>query len=201
MKTFEEFVLEDAGSSDRGCIMHMLDSQMTNEIRAKQLTIDPEDLHENGIEDDVHITVLYGLLRDDPSAFIRAILDLKVDHKSWTETDPTYKLGKFSLFENEEFDVLKVDVESPDLHAMNTFFKSRFAYDKGYYPGYNPHVTVAYLKPGTGQKYVNDVHTVETLGANISTITYSGFKDSNGKRSHIMLDMHPFSMNMVTKKK
>ena len=72
-----------------------------------------------------------------------------------------------SLFENGKFDVLKFDVGYTDkkssfLHDCNEEL-TKLPY-KSDFPDYHPHMTVAYLKPGMGNKYVmafkNEEHEV-----------------------------------------
>ena len=60
-----------------------------------------------------------------------------------------------TLFENEKFDVLKYDVVPGILAEANKVVSDKFP-NTDTYPDYHPHVTVAYLKPGTGKKYVNE---------------------------------------------
>lgn len=50
-----------------------------------------------------------------------------------------------------DIDVLKIDVHSPDLHRLNTLLKQLPHVDT--HPTYQPHVTLAYVKPGRGAYY------------------------------------------------
>lgn len=99
-----------------------------------------------GIEDEPHITVLYGLHTDD-------VNDVKNVLKDFTGSI-TVKLGKISLFKNDKFDVLKIDVESDDLKKLNSIIKTLKNENK--YPVYHPHLTLAYVKKGTCDKYEGD---------------------------------------------
>ena len=85
----------------------------------------------------------YGLLNHDPVAM-----------KSLIVTVDSIKiiLGRMSLFENEE-DVLKIDVDSPDLIRLNKLICDRFKYEDSY-PVYVPHLTISYLRKGTGNPYI-----------------------------------------------
>lgn len=65
-----------------------------------------------------------------------------------------YRFSGISLFENEKFDVLKFDVESEDLIEMNRVVSASFACNDSC-SIYHPHATIAYLKKGKGEKYVN----------------------------------------------
>lgn len=104
---------------------------------------------EYGRETEPHVTALYGLtgLGDD----VRLVKGVAKKHSPIDLT-----LGKMSVFSNPDshYDVLKLDVESPGLHAMNASLKN-LPY-KSDFPNYHPHLTLAYLKKGQAQKYVGD---------------------------------------------
>ncbi len=96
-----------------------------------------------GLESEPHITLLYGLHSDE-------IEDDQVLDISSKEIQ-SVGLGNPSLFENEKFDVLKLDAEADFLYDINKNL-SKLPHTTDY-PNYHPHCTVAYLKPGTGKKY------------------------------------------------
>lgn len=116
------------------------------DLQAFGAQIPDSDLAEDGREDKPHITVKFGLHDDDPAA-VRALLA--------GEGPIRARLGKTSFFPNGESgagDVLKVDIDSPDLHRLNKkIAAARPTTDT--HPTYVPHATIAYLKPGLGQKY------------------------------------------------
>lgn len=106
--------------------------------------IPSKELAENGREDVPHVTVKYGLHFCSPSARLRRVIE---------EFGPiTATLGETTLFKNDEADVLKVDVDSADLHRLNALV-SKVIPTHTTHPTYIPHVTIAYLKPGIGKKY------------------------------------------------
>ncbi len=100
-----------------------------------------------GRELEPHVTSLYGLTGegDTPGAVAQAVRG----HGPATVT-----LGKLSLFSNPDapYDVLKADVDSPDLHALNASLRD--LPHQNDYPDYHPHMTLAYLKKGMGAPYV-----------------------------------------------
>jgi 2'-5' RNA ligase len=118
--------------------------QLPDDIAAaiKRFHIKPEHLGEEGREKDPHVTVRYGLHADDPDV---------VRDKLKDETRGEARLGKTSLFQNDDADVLKVDVNSPDLHRLHEKLGSLPHTDT--HPDYHPHATIAYLRPGTGRHY------------------------------------------------
>ena len=105
--------------------------------------IDKNDLHENGKDNQPHITIKYGLLTDDYS-LIRKCLSGQTSGKAY--------MGRLSLFENDEYDVLKVTCSGSALHRLHRTLNQLPHED--YFLKYNPHATIAYLKKGTGKKYL-----------------------------------------------
>lgn len=94
-----------------------------------------------GAEREQHITVKYGLLtRECPD-------DLKEIAK---ETSPfPIWLGEIGLFTtNPNFDVVKINIESPGLRELNQRVSSAVP-NEDTHPQYNPHATIAYVHKGT----------------------------------------------------
>ena len=61
-----------------------------------------------------------------------------------------------STFDNEDYEVLKFDVDSDLLRKMNKAFRGLPHTND--YDDYNPHMTVAYLRPGTSSKYIENLN-------------------------------------------
>jgi 2'-5' RNA ligase len=147
MKTYTQFVNENEGINEGekyeyGCAMLYLAAE---EIANLQKEIAEEDLQGKGLEDDYHVTLLYGLHSDE-------ISDDEIMKTCCEPVYPKVRLYNVSLFENPEFDVLKFDAECPMLTEVNRKLV-KFPHTTNF-PDYHPHATIAYLKPGTGQKYV-----------------------------------------------
>lgn len=139
---------ENDASRSYACLM--LDcSDFKQELKAIQDQIDEDDIYTeeegHGLENDPHITVLYGIHDQDVESVKDQLGDL---------SPCDYQLSGLSLFENEKFDVLKCSVKSADLKAMNKRCTDNLEYTNSY-PDYVPHLTVAYLLPGTGKKYTS----------------------------------------------
>ncbi len=115
-------------------------------IPDSQLYIDPKEGYESGREDTPHITVKYGLDTVEP----KDVEPLLADQRPIAA-----KLGKVSIFEVDNYDVVKVDIESPELHALNKKIADNLKVTDTY-PDYKPHATIAYVKKGEGQKYAGD---------------------------------------------
>lgn len=148
IKLFEEFILEKSGDSySSGCAMIYFSFPKIKEIHNM---IDEDDLYIEegdrtfGIEDEPHTTLLYGLDEGVTPQQVEEILD--------KFTFYTCKVHNASLFENE-YDVLKFDVNGDNLHECNEELK-KLPYENSY-PDYHPHLTIAYLKKGKGKKYVD----------------------------------------------
>jgi len=116
-----------------------------------KLLVNPEDVYVGdmefgGIQDDPHVTVLYGYHDDvKPGDVMTASDDV-------LPGDIELELNTLSVFENDEYDVIKFEVVSKELTDLNTKMRSKFNHTSTH-PGYNPHVTLAYVKKGMGKKY------------------------------------------------
>jgi 2'-5' RNA ligase len=136
----------ESGPYEYGCVMLYLDfdeSNLTSVIADKDLYDD--DSGKYGTEDEPHVTLLYGLHSNVTPQIIQQILD-RIHFGDIRLTNP-------SLFENSEYDVLKFDAAGEGLQIANQTFSK--LPNSNEYPDYHPHMTVAYLKKGKGQFYVN----------------------------------------------
>lgn len=101
-------------------------------------------------ERETHITILYGIKETVPVSEIQAFCD--------TLPMLVAKLGSINLFVQPEQDVLKIDVESPQLEEVNRRLKEYLGAENiepSKYP-YNPHVTLAYTKSGAMQHFAGN---------------------------------------------
>jgi 2'-5' RNA ligase len=97
-----------------------------------------------GREDEIHITVLYGI-HSESSQQTRELLR--------KTKSLSIKLGRVKLFSNNDrFDVVYVEAENESLYDMNRRFKNHIKYTNRY-PKYEPHVTIAYVKKGKGLEH------------------------------------------------
>ncbi len=124
-------------------------------INPEELYIDNED-SSFGLENEPHTTLLFGLHDDVKTSDVKKI----IDKHQYGECI----LHNASLFKNEKYDVLKFDVKYPTrggefLHKTNADLK-KLPHTSSF-PDYHPHTTIAYLKPGKGQKYVNSLKDKE----------------------------------------
>lgn len=154
IKTEEELIWESysqpkvieerSGGIEYGCLMVYLDEDSANEIRQFcQDTFNPEVLAEYGIEDEPHITCQYGFHGDVTPEEITEFINK-------TNNPISVNLNTVTRFENDEYDVIKVDVDSDDLHKLSDEIREHF---RGRleitFPEYHPHMTLAYVKKGS----------------------------------------------------
>ena len=152
IKNFEKFILENKRMYEYGCLMLDFDLPNWNSFLDK---IKIEDLYKSeneryGLEDKPHITILYGFHDEVNAETIRECLGGEVN------TPIKIKIDSIDIFENEEYDVVKLNVESSQLRKLNALCK-KLPYTTDY-PDYNPHMTIAYVKKGEGAKYRESVN-------------------------------------------
>jgi hypothetical protein len=123
-----------------------LSANISKEIYAwGKANISDEELTGDGRqpEDDIHITLKYGLHNHDP-----------FELRPFTSSGPIdVTLGEISVFENDDADVVKLSIDSPKLHEYNEIVSNNFEHSDTH-STYLPHLTVAYVKPGLGKKYL-----------------------------------------------
>jgi 2'-5' RNA ligase len=136
--------------------------------------IKDEDLADDGCEDKPHITAFYGLVADTPAEVEKAV-------KGFGPVKA--KLGAISLFQNpdKDFDVVKIEVESRDLHRLNGILRK--LPNENEYPDYKPHCTLAYVKRGKGKDYLK-LGSLAGTAMEFSELVFSG---KDGKKTSIKL--------------
>jgi len=169
IKKFQDFkmVSEKTGDSyEFGCAMVYFDfpeiEEIHDMIKKDDLYIEEED-RSYGLEDEPHVTLLYGLHSKE------------VKDSDVIECCKNYNIGDIvlhnaSLFKNEKYDVLKFDADNKNLYKINKDL-SEFP-NTNSYPDYHPHSTIAYLKKGKGIEYVEKLMGKEFV-VNPSKIVYS----------------------------
>ena len=157
-----------------GCLMAFFDiPNWETKVLGK---ISEQDLYDEpgfGLEHEPHVTVLYGFHQDSTD-----IDELKKTVDEYVEKPIKIEIKKVSVFENEKFDVLKFDIESPELRELNKICAEKFEHTNSY-KDYHPHMTIAYLKKGVAAKYVKEFKPGSII-LNGEDFVYS---DSSGKVS------------------
>jgi DNA ligase D-like protein (predicted 3'-phosphoesterase) len=135
---------------DYGCLMAYPPKELVDKVLALHKDIDPEDVYDDegdkGLETEPHVTILYGFNSDDDRRVWRQVGNLQ---------SLTAELGETSLFENPNYDVLKLDVTGPGLQNLHDKVKDDI-WTTETHKDYKPHMTIAYLKKGKGKKYAGN---------------------------------------------
>jgi len=133
--------------NEYGCLM--LRTFLPETIKNKLPEIDLDDVSDDGIEKQHHITLLYGLHES---------VSWKECKNKLENFDPIsdVKLTNITFFDNDDADVLICEVESETLHKMNKKLKTLPHQET--FPEYKPHMTIAYLKKGCGEKYTREIN-------------------------------------------
>lgn len=153
-----------------------LPSELSADVLAMGKKIPDADLAPDGRETDPHITVKYGLHGDNADELRTLLAD---------EKPITVRLGKTSSFKGVEggtADAVIAEADSPDLHRLNKKIADALPHTDTY-PDYKPHATIAYVKPGLGEKYAgrND------LQGKTATIDRIVFSSKSGEQVEIPL--------------
>jgi 2'-5' RNA ligase len=131
-----------------GCFM--MDVTL-DDFESLQRRVDVDDLNEAGLDAEPHVTIKFGVAGDPPLQELIGILYEMSQHKP-----KKLKYKGISLFSSETRDVLKFDVvPCEELLALRNLIESKLDCSGDEHPEYLPHVTVAFLKPGAGAKYVD----------------------------------------------
>ncbi len=150
------------GTYKYGAVMLPVDSGTADAINNITESIDEADLENDGKEDWLHVTVKYGLVDADMEKLTEIL-------GSVSAIDA--RLDAFDVFENDEHDVLIIKIESDDLHELNSRLSMLPHVDS--YSEYRPHITIAYLKPGRGQKYVDKLGTLQARSLRLTKAVIS----------------------------
>lgn len=126
-----------------------------------------------GREDEMHVTVLYGIHSDGSEQTQKVIKGHQPVHA---------ELGEVDVFPNEKFDVVVVKVNSPELHELNEKLEEKLEFTNKY-KKYRPHVTLAYVKKGRGWKY----HGSEVWKGRKFKANYLVFSSTKGTKEKLPL--------------
>jgi hypothetical protein len=151
-----------------------VDYAMTNRITEFGRSLIPDDdlVDVTSRENEPHVTVLYGLHTANPDK-VRDLL----------EGEPGFvcELGKTRVFEGGDSDVVYIEVFADELVTLN--HKLATLAHTNTYPTYTPHLTLAYVKKGSGEKYAGRADLEGTCFA-VGDLTFS---NRNGTRDWFSL--------------
>lgn len=148
VKKYIQFIKEST-SYDYGCVMVEVPVTNWNEITS---IINKDDLYEvegenYGIQDNPHLTLLYGLKPNITKEQVEQVLEKSVDGEKIE-----IQIENIGLFENDNFDVVKFNVKKTE-QLQKLFDSLSELPNENTFPDYNPHMTIAYVKKGLGKKY------------------------------------------------
>ena len=142
-------------------------------IRMAEL-IDTDYLSAKGRELSPHITVKYGFPSHIQLEDVRSIAQLFQPFK--------VKFGQISLFENDDFDVVKVEVDSQELRRLNNLLS--FLPNSDEHVEFNPHLTIAYVLSGLGWLFCNMRNELLNVEYEVREIVFS---DEDGRLERVGL--------------
>ena len=164
IKSYIQFIKESSGY-EYGCVMVEVPVSNWDEITS---FINPEDVYKggddsHGIQELPHLTLLYGLHKEVTPEMVKSVFE------EFTGSI-NIEVNGIGIFENKDYDVVKFNV-NPDGALQELHDKLSELPNSNEYPDYKPHITIGYVKKGTGKKYVKPEykHTVK----NVDKITYS----------------------------
>lgn len=132
----------------------MIDYEMPNFVKKIQKGIKEDELYteegneDYGLEKQCHVTVAACLDNDIDVEKLKEQLPLSIDCYGAFCTN-------ISKFENEGFDVLKCSICCDILNLTHNRIAKKFSLHTEF-KEFNPHLTIAYLKKGMADKYLQD---------------------------------------------
>jgi len=177
------------------CLMAPIPEPLASEIRGYGLSIPDDRIYDDedgelGREDEPHTTVKYGLHTTDPDEIREALKD-----------QPPFKitLGATSVFYNDEYVVMKLNVHGGGIRDLNRFVCDNLEYtDK--FRDYNPHCTIAYVKKDESDPYWFNEYWTDEFEGKTAEISELIFSVPSGKKYTIELTGSPVSSEEQTMK-
>lgn len=165
------------GPHKRSCVMLYFPEDVAKRVlKWGRENVKEEWLTGDGRETDVHVTVLYGIMSKD-RADVEKFLPKGV---------VPVELGAISRFDTaDEHDVIKIDVESDELHEIHEEMKDGVENDDEH-PEYKPHVTIAYVKKGSG-KDLDGSRPFDGIGLDLADLVWSPAGEGDDRKQHIDL--------------
>ncbi len=191
MKNFisiERWLNEQKEEPYYGCVM--LETQMRDWDDVHIGGIDDRDVFVKplddsfGLEKQPHMTVIFGIHEDDvdPEVIMSVIKE---------NMEPvTVTVTSISIFEKEEYDVVKYDIPVTDqIDKYRQMFLDNFVNTQDF-PEYHPHMTIAYVKPGEGKKYVSNLD--EPFEVTFNKGVYSFHEKNDDGELELLRKQHVF---------
>jgi 2'-5' RNA ligase len=157
-------------SRQYSCAMAYLDkdSDVAKKVIEFAESIPEEELYVeeegHGRELEPHATILYGLHSNNPDEIYEALQ---------IGDDIQATLGNLSFFENDKYNVLKIDVQSDQLKELNKKLTDSMDYTNDY-PDYHAHMTIAYLNKEADMSKYTDNKLFEGVEVTFPFVKISG---------------------------
>lgn len=179
----QKYISESKKSDWKGCLMLSMSGEVSRMVAAWSKNNIPDDcLAKDGREDYCHCTLLYGFPQHTEFEDVERASMIGYTPESML----SITLGKIKRFHansnRPESDVLVIEIKpNEQLNALHHDLKQQFNV-KLDYPNYNPHITIAYVKPGALAEL--DGSTIfDDFEAYSRTMTYStGPSDGRSRR-------------------
>lgn len=165
IKNYNQFIKESNNKYEYGCVMVDYNFENWSELLS---SIEQEDIYKvegknYGLQPRPHLTLLYGLHKEVSDESIQNCFE------GFNTDDFKVQIHGVSLFENPEFDVVKLEVLKTDkLELIHKRLAKLPNSDR--FPEYNPHITISYVKKGLGQKYIDPEYKYQIK--NVSNVVY-----------------------------
>jgi 2'-5' RNA ligase len=173
IKNYGQFINESS-EYQWGCVMVDVPVSNWKEVTS---SIKPEHVYDkgnHGIQDDPHCTILYGFHDEVTPEQIQEVINT-------CKGNINIEIDGIDLFENDDYDVVKFHI-LPDPGLQEMFDKLSSLKNSNRFPEYKPHITIAYVKKGTGDNYINPNYKYKVK--NVDNIIYS---TTDGKKYKITL--------------
>lgn len=124
------------------CVYLLVPEPLRSRVLALGRLIPDSDLAEGGREEEPHCTAFFGLHDSDPAPVFEILSHFR---------PVRLRTGKIGVFHRDDYDVLKIDVESDQIRRMNAAFRNLPHTSE--FRNFVPHITIAYVKKGLGPVY------------------------------------------------
>ena len=170
-----------------GCLMAYLPNDVAELIEGfKKSEINKNDIYvfedkigedkigeENQKDDTIHTTILYGFDNQiEPEEVFKELKDINITLD---------EIIKFSVDTNP-YDVLVISIKSPELVEFNKKLKDKFEHIDTY--KYHPHITLSYIKKGTGEEFVGS-EEFKGIKCKLTDFFYSNYVDGEKRINDI----------------
>jgi len=164
---FTSSLLNKIADYDNSTVQITYGSELNEDILNFVNEVEESDLYteegENGRETNPHITVLYGIHENNPSKLDLTPVFLPKEVE-WEGLD------KFARKDNP-YDVLIIKIKkTPEMQKLFDYINEVYPDNDNSFPDYTPHTTIAYVKKGEADKYIEEFgdifigpHAIQTI--------------------------------------